>query len=233
MVARHLTTRTRHQIAAMLAFAALSGCVGVSYQRPGRPVTPRAGKTLVLGRLRFFHNTTEFFPWGATLVAAPAGTTTERHLWLLRLDARAVSTELHPDQDGSLAIWLASGDYALLGSTELRTLGSAAYEVVALFRVPAGTVAAYAGELRLTTESHEGWHVSYSELGTPSVAVLPIDTARATLERRFGSLLQPPIVSPWCAGDFLPAFNDPKLASRGKDLLDRGCHDGTQPVEPS
>ena len=198
----------------------LSACVGVSYQRPGRHLTPRAGQTLVFGRLRFFHDEREFFPWGA----APAGTSTERHVWLLRLGARAVSAELHPEEDGSIAICLAGGDYALMGSTQLLTWGSAAYEVVALFRVPAGG-AAYAGELILKTESYEGWHVSYSEFGASSVAVLPIDTARAVLERKIGTLPQPPVLYPWCAGDFLPAFNDSKLTSRATELLDRGCPD--------
>ena len=211
-----LLPSTRLTLLALVA----SACVGVSYQRPGRRVTPRAGQTLVFGRFRFFHDEREFFPWGATLV----GTSTERHLWLLRLGARAVSAELHPDQDGSIAIWLASGDYALMGSTEVLTWGSAAYEVVALFRVPAAG-AAYAGELILKTESHEGGHVSYSEFGVSSVAVLPIDSARAALERRIGTLPQAPVLSPWCAGDFLPAFNDSKLTSRATDLLDRGCPD--------
>jgi hypothetical protein len=225
MVARHSTRRAGHWIAVALALAALSGCVAISYQRPGQHITPRGGKTLLFGRLRFFHNGSEFFPWEVRLVATPAGTNTERHLWLLRLGARAVSAEVHPDEDGSLAIWLASADYALVGSTQPAASGPAAFEVVALFRVPAGTVAAYAGELSMKTESHEGWHVSYSEFGETSVEVLPIEIARVTLEQRLGTLPEPPVVSPWCVGDTLPGFNDPQLAKRAKELLDRGCQD--------
>ena len=207
-----------------LALATLPACVAVSYQRPGQHITPRRGKTVVFGRLRFFHDGREFFPWEVKLGATPAGTDTERHLWLLRLGERAVSAEVHPDEDGSLAIWLASGDYALVGGTQAMASGSAAFEVVALFRVPAASVAAYAGELSLKTERHEGWHVSHSELGATSVDVQPIDIARKTLEQRLGTLPEPPVVSPWCVGDTLPGFNDPKLAKRARELLDRGCH---------
>jgi hypothetical protein len=212
-------------IAANLALAALMGCVAVGYQSAGQHISPRAGKTLVFGRLRFFHDGREFFPWNVKLIASPVGTSTERHVWLLRLGARAVSAELHPDPDGSLAIWLASGDYALVGTTQPLESGSTGYEVVALFRVPAGAVAAYAGELIMKTESHEGFHVSYGEFGTTSVAVLPTDTARAALEQKLGTLPEPPAVSPWCVGDHLPGFNDPTLAARGKELLDHGCDD--------
>ena len=211
--------------AVTLALAALLGCVAVSYQPPGQHITPHEGKTLVFGRLRFFHDEREFFPWEPGLITPSVRTNTVRHVWLLRLGARAVSAEVHPDPDGSLAIWLAGGDYALLGSTVLLASGSPPYEVAALFRVPAGPVAAYAGDLIMKTESHEGGHVSYSELGVKSVAVLPIDSARATLERRLGTLPEPPVLSPWCAGDHLPGFDDPKLATRAKELLDRGCDD--------
>ena len=212
-------------IAVMLALAVLSGCVSVRYQRPGRQIAPRAGETLVFGRVRFFHDGREFFPWNVSLVGSPVATNTERHLWLLRLGRRAVSAEVHPDPDGSLAIWLASGDYALLGSTQLLASGAPPYEVVALLRVPAGPVAAYTGELNMNTESHEGGHLSYSELGEKSVTLLPIDIARVTLEQRLGTLPETPVLSPWCAGDHLPGFNDAKLATRAKELLDRGCPD--------
>jgi len=208
-----------------LALALLSGCVSVHYQRPGRQITPRLGETLVFGRVRFFHDGREFFPWNVTVVAPPVGTNTERHLWLLRLGRRAVSAEVHPDPDGSLAIWLASGDYALVGSTQVLPSGAPPYEVVALFRVPAGLVAAYAGELNMKTESHEGGHLSYSEFGDKSVTLLPVDIARVTLEQRLGTLPETPVLSPWCAGDQLPDFNDASLAARAKELLDRGCDD--------
>lgn len=214
----------RHRIAVAVALAALSACVSVTYQRPGERITPRAGKTLVVGRLRFFHDGREFFPWGTTL-STLGRTNTERHVWLLRLGARAVSAEVHPEGDGSLAIWLAGGDYALVGSTQPIEPTSPALEVVALFRVPAGAVVAYAGELTMKTESHEGAHLSRGELGEKSVEAPTVDVARAALERRFGTLPEPPVVSPWCVGDAVPGFTDPQLASRGREMLDRGCRD--------
>lgn len=212
------------KLAWALALVALSGCVAVRYQRAGRHITPRAGQALVFGRVRFFHDGREFFPWEATLFAQPGvATRTERHVWLLRVGRRAVSAELHPDSDGSLAIWLASGDYAVLGSTQVATSGAPPYEVVALLRVPAGPVAAYTGDLIMNTESREGGQLWYSELGQTSVTVLPIDIARVTLEQRFGTLPQAPVLSPWCAGDHLPGFSDTQLATRTKELLDRAC----------
>jgi len=215
----------RRSFAVMLSLAALTTCVVVRYQPHGRYITPRVGETLVFGRLRFLHDGREFFPWNVDLVLNPVATNTERHVWLLRLGKRTVSSEVHPDPDGSLGIWLASGDYALLGSTRLPESGSAPFEVVALLRVPAGPVAAYAGDLIMKTESHEGWHASYGEFGDQSVTVLPLDLAQQTLEQRLGMLPEPPVVSPWCAGANLPGFNDPDLSTRAEELLDRGCHD--------
>jgi len=212
-------------IAVTLALGVLSGCASVHYQRPVSRIEPRAGETLLFGRIRFFHDGREFFPWKAAVVAPGVEANQERHLWLLRLGRRAVSAELHPDGDGSLAIWLASGDYALLGSTELATTGTAPYEVVALFRVPAGAVAAYAGDLNMKTGSHEGGHFSFGELGEPSVVLLSIDVARVTLEQRLGTLPEAPVSSPWCAGEHVPDFKDARLTDKARELLDRGCDD--------
>jgi hypothetical protein len=217
------THRAAHQIIAVtLALAALAGCVGVSYQRPGQPISPQARSTFVFGRVRFFHDGREFFPWEVKVVVFPTANT-ERHVWLQRLGQRAVSAELHPEQDGSLAIWLEAGDYALVGSTEAMGAGTGAFYVVALFRVPAPTAAMYAGDLIFRTASHEGGQWSYGEFGNASVDMLPPDSARAMLERRFGPLPGSLALSPWCTGDALPGFNDPELATRAKELLDRDC----------
>lgn len=217
------------KLAVVLALAVTSGCVGVTYQRAGERITPRAGQVLVFGRVRFFHDNREFFPWEASLAPSGVATRTERHLWLLRLGRRAVSAELHPDPDGSLAIWLAGGDYALLGSTRRNTDGAAPYEVIALFRVPSGPVAAYVGDLTMKTESREGWYASHGELGDASVIVLPVEIARVALEQRLGTLPEAPVLSPWCAGEHVPGFQDARLASRGKELLDHACVDASAP----
>ncbi|HEY7739096.1 MAG TPA: hypothetical protein VIB01_00640 [Steroidobacteraceae bacterium] len=215
-------SRAQRSIAATLALVALAGCVGISYQEPGQPIVPHAGNTLVSGRLRFFHDGREFFPWKADVAVFPVANT-ERHVWLLRLGQRAVSAELHPDQDGSLAIWLATGDYALVGSTEAMGAGTAAFDVVAFFRVPAATAAMYAGDLIFRTESHEGGHWSYGEFGKVSIDMPPVELARATLEQKFGVLPERFVLSPWCASDHLPGFNNPELATRAREILDRGC----------
>jgi hypothetical protein len=206
-----------------LALAAVCACVTITYPRPARSISPRTGETLVFGRLRFFHDGSEFFPWEVKLIPTAAGLHTERHLWLLRLGRRAVSAELHPDEDGSLAVWLAPADYALLGSLDATPTGPAAFEVVALLRVPAGHVAAYAGEFSMKTESREGGYLSSGEFGVKSLELQPIEIARAALEQRLGTLPEQPVVSPWCAGDGLPRFNDPDLANRAKQLLDGSC----------
>ena len=221
--------RSGRRALVLLALVGMSGCVSIRYPRPGREITPRAGETLVFGRVRFFHDGREFFPWNVSLVPPPVGTDTERHLWLLRLGRRAVSAELHPDPDGSLALWLASGDYALIGSTRTVTSGAPPYQVVALLRVPAGPVAAYAGELHMRTERREGGHLS-DVLGEKSVTLLPMEIARVTLEQRLGALPETPVLSAWCAGEHLPGFNDATLATRAKELLDRACADAPGPA---
>ena len=219
------------RFAMVLALVAMSGCVAVRYQRAGDHISPRAGQTLLYGRIRFFHDGREFLPWNVSLGSSGVAARTERHLWLLRLGRRAVSAELHPDEDGTLAIWLDRGDYALLGSTEIPTSGSAPYEVIALVRVPAGAVAAYAGDLILTTQSHEGGYPSRGELGPASVTLLPIEIARATLEQRLGTLPEPPVTSAWCAGEQVPGFNDADLAKRAAALLDGQCGDPPAPAQ--
>ena len=209
-------------LARVLTLATLLACAGVTYQRPGQPMPASASEAVVFGRVRFFYDGKEFFPWQAKVDVFPMANS-ERHVWLLRLGRRSVSAELHPEGNGSLAIWLERGDYALVGSTEALGAGTGAFVVVALFRVPAGSSASDLGELTFRTESREGGRVATTEFGAASVAVLPPDSARAALEKRFGTLPQPFIVSPWCVGDSLPAFNDPDLATRGTSMLDHGC----------
>jgi len=206
-----------------LLVAAASACVEVSYQRPVQAIAPREGQVLVFGHLRFFLDEVEFFPWKPALLPDSAWRSIERHFWLLRLGNRAVSPEIHPDADGALAIWLASGDYALVGSTEIPTTGPTAFDVLGLIRVPEGPISAYAGELLFKTERHEGGYAMRSEFGTASVAILPVSESVASLEQRLGVLPEPPVISLWCVGDQLPGFDDPTLMTRAKEILDRGC----------
>ena len=228
--------RNRRSAIALPALAlalALAGCVSIHYARPGQGVEPRAGETLLFGRVRFFHDGREFFPFEPNVVTPVLGLDPERHLWFLRLDRRAVSAELHPDPDGTLTLWVADGDFALIGSTRVAESGTPPYEVMALFRVPAGVTSAYLGDLVVKTESHEGGHWSHGELGAMSATLLPTEIARKTLELRLGALPDAPIVSPWCTGDAVPTFDDPRLAERARRLLDRGCVDAPRTVQGS
>lgn len=226
MSRRCVRARSRHRplvtgLCVLLAFVA--ACVGVTYPGSGSRVIERPGETLVFGRVRFFHHGREYFPWGPDLGSVLFRSALERHLWLLRIGPRAVSAELHPDDDGSLAIWLKPGDYALLGSTELPEAGTAPFEVVALLRVPTGA-AAYAGEIVFSTVALEGGHWQSGQFGAKTVTVPPVAPARATLERRIGALPAEPVVSAWCAPADLPRFQDADLFARGRRMLDAGCH---------
>jgi hypothetical protein len=208
-------------MALLLAFA--GACVNVAYQGPEPVITPREGQVLVFGRVRFFQDEVEFFPWKPAFLPESAWRGTERHIWLLRLGRRAVSAEVHPESDGALAIWIRSGDYALIGGTEIPTTSPVSFEVIALIRVPEGPVAVYAGDVIFKTEHHEGWYASRGAFGSASVEVLPVDEGRAALEQRLGVLPRPPAVSAWCVGEELPRFDDSDLMARAREILDRGC----------
>ena len=210
--------RWGQSILVTLAVVALTACTNVEYARSGERIQPRSGQALVFGRIRFFHDGDEYYPWRPTIVQGY-----ERHLWLLRLDRRAISAELHPDGDGSLAIWIPPGDYALVGSTEKLRSMSSFREVVALLRVPGDQAAVYAGDLIVMTAGKEGGQLHLTVFGATTVTVEPVGTAQAALERRLAALTAPPVSSPWCAGPTLPAFEDPDLASHARQLLDQGC----------
>lgn len=212
---------------ATLALAAvlLAGCVVVEVPRAGQPIEARAGKVLVYGRVRLFNGTEEYRPWAASSVLGP-----ELHLWLLRLGPRRISPELPLEADGSFRWWLDAGDYALIGSrqegpwSEVSNPGVPDFDVLSLLRVPEGALAAYAGELRvqaLSVVRDEHMHTQY-DLGPAEVRSDP-EAARLALERAFGPLSQPPASAPLCAGELVPGFSDPDLATRGRTLLDRGC----------
>lgn len=212
----------RRAPALALLAATLTACVGVDYARPGEGLELRAGEALVFGRIRFVYDGQEYYPWRPTPLPSQ-----QRHLWLLRLDRRAVSAELHPDQDGSLAIWVPPGDYALVGSIEELESMSDFREVVALLRVPGPGAPVYAGDLVLTTEFREGGHWSDQPFGIATVVAGTVEAATALLQSKYGATPGTPTASPWCTAPALPALTDPELASRARRLLEQGC-----PVQP-
>ena len=202
-----------------LAIAALAACVMLVEQaREGEPIDGHAGQSLVVGRVRFMLDGVEFFPWRVRLPIEE-----ERHLWLLRFDSVAASFELWPEADGTLAIWLAPGDYALMGS-ERRPKGPGFPGTpLALLRVRPDQRIAYAGDLiASTTTAPEGFSVGRS-MGDVRLELEPVERVQEVLEQRRGALPVAPVVTPWCVGDDVRALRNEAFATRGRQLLDVGC----------
>jgi hypothetical protein len=210
--------KLRRVLLVALATIAAAGCVGVEYARPGRIVDAGDGRVLLFGAIRFIFDGQEYHPWRPALLPHQ-----ERHVWLLRLDGRAVSAELHPDADGSLAFWLSPGDYALVGNAEKPHEMSDYREVVALLRVPRETTTVYVGDLVFETPYQEGGRFGRGPFGAATVELQTLEAAVAALQARYGPLPATPAVSPWCVGAGLPSFMDADLASRARMLLDEGC----------
>lgn len=203
----------------------VTACVNVGYVRPGERVEPRANEAVVFTRIRFLDDGREWFPWNPSFVDAMLDVEQHRHFWLRRLDRHAVTPELQPDDDGSLALRLAPGDYALAGTdVELADVTTATrFEIVALLRVPADQPFVYAGDLMLVTRHREGWSTITRWLGEPLVQQEPVQAAAAAIEAKYGQLQGPLAVSPWCVGPGVPTFAEPDGLARARELLDRGC----------
>lgn len=216
--------------AACLALA--TGCVvSVGYPRPGQPVAAREGQTLVFGSIRAFSDGAEYRPWDPTsLVEVPL------YLALLRLGPRHVAPGLRPLADGSFYWWLPPGDYALIGNPRdpyaegTSDLQMQDMHVLALLRVPASQAPAYAGELHLELASPDMHGTGKMSYGFGERRV-DDDMAAATgkFSRRFGAAADAPAASLMCAGEAVPAFDDPRLFERGRALLDAGCRDRAAP----
>lgn len=200
-----------------MAAATLAGCVFNAEQaRPGQVIEARAGSALVVGRIRFFEDGREYFPWQPSLVGY------ERHLWLLRLDDRSASWELRPDEDGSLAVWLRAGDYALVGSDRGPEAGGRDQGIVAFLRVPRGAEVVLAGELVFSIEYREGAQLGH-RLGTASVLVPALQEATQSLERRHGAVTSTPVVSAWCVDRRVAVLTGQAFEAGYRALLDSGC----------
>ena len=225
---------------AYLAVAFVAGCsstavlslhsMDVEYARPGESPVPHDSKALVFSRISFFYDGREIFPWESSklddVADALLGIQTHqyRHVWLRRLDTNEQSAELRPDTDGSLALWLPPGDYALLGSEDSpMETGIQGVIAVALLRVPADQPVVYAGELVYRDEFKEGWHAHYM-FGSGSVTTDSVAAATKALETRYGALPSPPAVSAWCVGRHVPSGSlTSKFAAVSRQLLDQGC----------
>jgi hypothetical protein len=189
--------------------AAGCGTITTGYQSAGQPIQARAGQALVFGHVKVAGmDGTVYFPAGRGL-ATPSNPGLVEHmtpnlsLWKLRspiaMEWGASTTQLKFEADGSLFVWVPAGDYELV-LTSPTNLEHVRMEMVALIRVPADAIAAYAGELIITiamepTETFldpQPYMVAGVEVESSAAA------ARNALEARFGPLPGPPAESLWC-----------------------------------
>lgn len=203
----------------------VSACVTVGYVRPGERVEPRSGEAVLFTRIRFMHDGREWFPWDPSFFEAMLDLEQHRHFWLRSLDRQAITPELQPDDDGSLALRLAPGDYALVGTDEeIADVDSTTrFEIVAVLRVPPDQPYVYAGDLVLVTQYREGWSAIRRWLGEPLVQQVSAQAAAAAIETKYGQLQGPLTVSPWCAGPGAPTLADADGLAAARALLGRGC----------
>jgi hypothetical protein len=219
------TARFPSLLAAALSLGSLAGCIAVDSPGPGEPLVIRSDAGMVFGRIRVQSGGFEYRPWDPFEVNVP-----QPYLALLRLGPRRISPGPPIEEDGWFYWQLPPGDYAVIGNSHdfygERTPYSRIQDMVvlALLRVPAAALPAYAGELLLEiefdnpTDRRRGAY----EFGSERVRDRR-DEALAELQRLFGSLPGTPGVSLMCAGPDVPSFNDPELFNRGRALLDAGC----------
>lgn len=202
---------------AAAALIALSACIiNVEYARPGEPFQAREHEALVVGRIRFLEDGREYFPW------RPSFTDYERHVWLMRLEDRHATWELHPEPDGSLAVWLRPGDYALVGSERSLQGASRDQDMVAFLRVPAGAAVVMAGEITFSIDHPEGgWFRGL--FGTTSVRSGSAPAVLTQLERSDARGAPTVAESLWCPGAELRGLRGAAFESAYRALLDSGC----------
>lgn len=221
------TCGLRALLVALLVITPSACMTSVEYARPAHALEPREGKALVFTRIRFFYDRREIFPWDASAfydTVLDIERAEARHVWLLPLDAAKGSWELRPDTDGTLALWLSPGDYALFGTKDDPS-GPAATNraVVALLRVPSDRSVVYAGELTFAEDFREGQHADHV-FGAGSVTTDPMADAIRKIETIYGALPGPPALSVWCVGEDPPFGSDiTEFVSESRRLLDAGC----------
>jgi hypothetical protein len=210
---------------AVTTAALLCACVPVEYVRPGAALQSRADRPVVVGRIRCVHQNREWFPWDPTVADFLLKSARPRHFWLRSLDSNTITPELHPDPDGSLAIRMPAGDYALIGTDEdISDVDSTTrFEIVALLRVPRRGPLVYAGDLILVENYPEGWSAGNRWLGEPELRHVSLAEETTALEAKYGPLPGPPVASYWCVGSELPARNDFDGLQRARALLSGGC----------
>jgi hypothetical protein len=204
-------------LAAVAATALQGACITqLEYAEPGQPLRARAHEALVVGRIRFFENGREYYPWRLSVMDY------ERHLWLLRLADRRATAELRPGSDGSLAVWLRPGDYALVGSEELLRDASRDQGFVAFLRVPEGAAMVIAGELTFSIDHTEGGHFR-GLFGTVSVHSIPAPRVAWEADDPGGGRPATTVESFWCAAGDVRNLTGAAFEAGYRALLDAGC----------
>jgi hypothetical protein len=79
-------TRLTARFATVFMLALLTGCVTVNSPQSGKALNPRAGQTLVFGRIRLVSSAAEYRPWDPTTEFGP-----QVYVALLRLGPRRVA----------------------------------------------------------------------------------------------------------------------------------------------
>jgi hypothetical protein len=191
----------------LCALSIMTGCTTITaeYPAPGQPIQARAGQALVFGRLQVIGNSgAVYFPLRG-LSKPPQAALVERFepsLSLLRLGSPVAtdwSPDLHFNDDGTLAVWVPTGYYALVSISPKRG-GKAYVEAVAFLRVPAEAVAVYAGDLTATLDMEPTAHLLEPQPYWIAYGTVTSNLAAAQkeLEMKHGPLPSPPVVSLWC-----------------------------------
>jgi len=226
----------------VLASAALAaGCTTFKVEVPaaGEAIVPRAGHSLVFGTVRLVDEAGEVrFPRPAgpaavELLLPQSPRPSLSLLGLHRSGTRSLQWQgWHVEADGSYAIWVPAGDYALLAihPGEQESLGGDTQlyptnvDIAGLLRVPGDGGAIYAGELTLVLRFRPLHWKDGSQLYDvvdANAAAAPLPEAQRTLEQRYGPLQAPLVQRLWCTRE-LPGLRDESNA-RSLGLLDQGC----------
>lgn len=222
------TLATPLRLVAMLCLASLAGCFTVESPDRGQPLEPRAGQSLIFGRVEIVGlGGEEYFPESRRASGLWSLVTPRPHLNLMKLGPRGgrgmATSELAVRPDGSFAAWVPVGDYALLAISPSDG-HEATVDEIALLRVPTGELAVYTGDLIITVEISILESMDLSELyyvRGANVDEGSLPDAQNSLEQRHGPLSRQPAVSLWCTND-LPGLID-QYNARSRKLLDRGC----------
>ena len=210
------------RVLGVLCIASLAACFSVEFQQPGQPIEPHAGMALLVGQIQVFDEAGH----RSTVQSRLYSSMCLMHLGIS--GTRSVEPGLQPDADGSFALWVPPGDYALIapvpsyGTDENSNMYT---EELALLRVPTGELVVYTGNLVITAKMvvSEGMFSrgTYFNLTPARVVADPLEMVQKSLEQKYGPLSRSPVAAPWCIGHS-PGIVDP-LNAGARAVLDSNC----------